>query len=294
MKSPFRVSVITDEITQDFGRALEIASGEFRLGWVEVRGLWNKNIMKLDAREIAVARRLLERYRLRVTNIGSPLFKTFWPGVPESALSATRHDQFGADFTFEQQDEVLERGLELCRVFRTERLRIFDFWRLKDPSPYRAAMDARLLEAAHKAKKKSVILLIENEPACNTATSAEAARTLAAVRAPNFLLNWDPGNAATLNDPPYPDGYRGLPKERIGHVHCKDLVRTADGKGTEWAPMGKGLVDWAGQFRALRRDGYRLGVSLETHWRGAGTSEESTRQSMAGMQKLLREAGALS
>ena len=29
MKSPFRVAVITDEITQDLGRALEIASQDF-------------------------------------------------------------------------------------------------------------------------------------------------------------------------------------------------------------------------------------------------------------------------
>lgn len=293
MKSPFRVSVITDEITQDFGRALEVASGEFGLGWVELRRLWNKNILKLDAREIAEARRLLERYRLRVTDIGSPLFKVSWPGLPESALTE-KPDEFGADFTFDQQDEVLERALELCRVFKTDRLRIFDFWRLKDPSPYRAAMDAKLLEVANKAARKSVTIVLENEPACNTATGVEAARTLKAVRAPNFMLNWDPANAAALNDTPYPDGYSHLPKDRIGHVHCKDLVNKPDGKGYEWMPMGKGTVDWTGQFRALKRDGYRFAVSLETHWRGPGTTEESSRESMAGMKKLLQAAGAWS
>jgi L-ribulose-5-phosphate 3-epimerase len=293
MKSPFRVSVITDEITQDVGRALEAASGEFGLGWVELRGLWNRNIMKLDAREIAEARRLLERYRLRVTDIASPLFKAFWPRVLESVLSAKQPDQFGADFTFDQQDEVLERALELCRVFKTNRLRIFDFWRLKDPSPYRAAMDAKLLEAAHKGARKSALLL-ENESACNTATGAEAARTLNAVRAPNFLLNWDPANAAVLHDTPHPDGYSHLPKERIGHVHCKDLVRKPDGKGYEWMPMGAGNCGLGRAIPGTQRDSYRFGVSLETHRRGTGTAEASTRQSMADMQKLLRAAGAWS
>ncbi len=294
MNSPFRVSVITDEITQDFGRALEIASREFGLGWVELRGMGNKNLMHLDAKEIEEARRLLERYRMRVSDIASPLFKVDWPEAPRSKFSPQRRDQFGADFTFTQQDELLERGLELARVFNTDRLRCFDFWRLDGPAPYRAAMDAKLLEAATKAGKKGVTLLLENEHDCNTATSVEAVRTLNAARSPYFKLNWDPGNAAMSGETPYPDGYKRLPKERIGHVHCKDVARKPNGSGYQWTAMGRGLIDWVGQFRVLKRDGYRGAVSLETHWRGAGTAEESTRQSMAGMKEQLRKAGALS
>ncbi len=294
MNSPFRVSVITDELTQDFGRALEIASLDFGLDWVELRGMWNKNLMRLDAKEIEEARRLLERYRLRVSDIASPLFKVDWPGAPRSKFSPQRRDQFGADFTFEQQDEVLERGLELARVFRTDRLRCFDFWRLDDPAPYRAAMDAKLLQAATKAGNKGMILLLENEHDCNTATGVEGVRTLNAVRSPSFKLNWDPGNAAMHGETPYPDGYDRLPKDRIGHVHCKDVARKPDGTGYEWAAMGRGLIDWVGQFRALKRDDFHNAISLETHWRGAGTAEESTRQSMAGMKEQLRKAGALS
>ncbi len=293
MNSPFRVSVITDEITQDFGRALEVASREFGLDWVELRGMWNKNLMHLDAKEIEEARRLLERYRLRVTDIASPLFKVDWPGAPPSKYGPRQRDQFGADFAFKQQDEVLERGLELARVFHTDRVRCFDFWRLDDAAPYRAAMDAKLLEAAAKAARKRVILLLENEHDCNTATGAEAVRTLDAVRSPYFKLNWDPGNAAMAGETPFPDGYERLPKQRIGHVHCKDVARKPAGAGYQWAAMGRGVIDWVGQFRTLKRDAYHGAVSLETHWRGAGTPEESTRQSMAGMQEQLRKAGAL-
>src|SRR5882757_11429080 len=75
MKSPFRVAVINDEITQDFGHACEITSKEFGMEWIELRGMWNKNILKLDANEIAEARRILEKYKLRATDIASPLFK---------------------------------------------------------------------------------------------------------------------------------------------------------------------------------------------------------------------------
>ncbi len=292
MKSRFRVAVINDEITQDFGRACEIAAREFGMGWIELRGMWNKNVLKLDAKEIEESRRILEKNRLRVTDIASPLFKVDWPGAPRSKHSPQR-DQFNADFAFEQQDEVLERSIELAKAFQTDRVRCFDFWRLEDQGPYRAAINEKLLGAAIKASKKSITLVLENEGSCNTATGAEAAKVLNSVKSTNLMLNWDPGNAATHGEKPYPDGYSLLPKDRIGHCHCKDAVKKADGKGYGWAPMGHGIIDWVGQFKAFKRVGYQLAVSLETHWRGAGTAEESTRQSWAGMKDQLQKAGAL-
>jgi L-ribulose-5-phosphate 3-epimerase len=291
MNSPFRVAVINDEITQDFGRACEITAREFGMQWIELRGMWNKNLAKLDAKEIEEARQILEKNKLRVTDIASPLFKVDWPGAPRSKYSPKR-DQFNADFTFEQQDELLERCIELAKAFNTDRVRCFDFWRLDDQAPYREAMNQKLREAAGKAGKKGIILVLENEGSCNTATAAESAKVLAAVQSPHFMLNWDPGNAATHDEVPYPDGYKLLPKNRIGHCHCKDAVKGADGKWV-WAAMGKGKIDWVGQFKALKQDGYKFAVSLETHWRGAGTPEESTRQSWAGMKQELQQVGAL-
>jgi sugar phosphate isomerase/epimerase len=290
--SPFRIAVINDEVSQDFGRSCEVISREFGLEWIELRGMWNKNLLKLDAKEIADARRILEKYKLRVTDIASPLFKVDWPGAPKSQFGP-KGAQFNADFTYEQQDEVLERSIELAKAFQTDRVRCFDFWRLEDQKPYRAAMNERLLAAAGVAGKKGVTLLLENEAACNTGTAAEAANVLAEVKSPYLMLNWDPGNAASRGEKAYPDGYQLLPKERIGHCHCKDVAKKADGKAYDWAAMGHGIIDWAGQFGALKRDGYHFAVSLETHWRGAGTPEESSRQSWAGMKDELQKAGAL-
>jgi L-ribulose-5-phosphate 3-epimerase len=295
MNSPFRIAVINDELGQDFGRACEVASREFGMEWIELRGMWNKNILKLDAAEIAEARRILEKYKLRVTDIASPLFKVDWPGAPKSKYSP-KGAQFNADFTYDQQGEVLERAIALAEAFQTERVRCFDFWRLEDPAPYRAAINARLLEVANAAGKQGITLILENEFACNTATGAEAAQVLAAVPSASFMLNWDPGNAAARGEIPYPNGYSLLPKNRIGHCHCKDIksiAKATDSSEPAWAAMGAGAIDWVGQFAALKRDGYHHAVSLETHWRGAATAEESSRQSWAGMKEQLRKVGAL-
>jgi sugar phosphate isomerase/epimerase len=284
--------VINDEISQDFGHACEVASREFGMNWIELRGMWNKNVLNLDSKEIAEAKRILENNKLRVTDIASPLFKVDWPGAPRSKFSPKR-DQFNADFTFEQQDEVLERCIELAKIFQTDRVRCFDFWRLENPGPYRRAMNERLLNAANKLGQNDLILVLENEGACNTATGAEAAKVLGEVKSPHLMLNWDPGNAASRGETPYPDGYGLLPKNRIGHCHCKDVAKKSGAQGGEWAAIGDGIIDWVGQFKALKRDGYHYAVSLETHWRGAGTAEASSRQSWAGMKDDLQKADAL-
>jgi len=291
MSSRFKLSVITDEITQDFGHALEIASKEFGLTYVELRTLWNKNIINLDEKETAEVRRLLGKFSLQVIDIASPLFKTDWPGAPTSKFSP-KTPQFGADYTFAQQGEVLERSIAIAKALGTDRVRCFDFWRLDDPKPFRDSMDSKLRDTAAQVASKKITLLLENEFACNTATGAESARTLQAVQSPNLKLNWDPGNAAYRGEIAFPDGFAKIPKDRLGHMHCKDVVREADGT-FEWAAMGRGIIDYIGQFRALVQAGYSGTMSLETHWRGAGSAEESSRQSMAGMKELLRKADAL-
>lgn len=286
--SPFRVSVINDEISQDFGHACDIAAREFGLHWIELRSMWKKNIVNLDEKEVTEAQGILKKYELKVTDIASPLFKTDWPGAPQSKFR--EKGGFGADFTFEQQDEVLDRAIRMAKAFNADRIRCFDFWRLDNQAPHRAAMNERLLKAADKAGSQGIKLILENEPSCNTATGAEAAKVLDAVKSKDFFLNWDPGNAAAAGETPFPGAYDLLPKDRIGHCHCKDVKKI--GKG-DWAPMGSGVIDWLGQFKALKSDGFHFAVSLETHWRGAGSEEESTRQSWAGMKKLLQQADAL-
>ena len=286
---PFRLAVINDEITQDFAKACQIAASDFGLHWIELRSMWNKNVTALNAKEVDDVKKLLEKYKLRVTDIASPLFKTDWPGAPRSSQSEAR-DQFHADFDAGAQDKLLERCILLAKTFNTGRIRCFDYWRLDDQRAFRTAINAKLQHAAERCAKDTIILLLENEMSCNTATGEEAAEVLKAIPNKNFMLNWDPGNAAAIGSTPYPVGYQSLPKDRIGHCHCKDVIRKPDGK-YDWAAVGSGIVDWAGQLQALRHDGFHFGLSLETHWRGAGTPEASTRISMDGLRQTLKKAG---
>jgi sugar phosphate isomerase/epimerase len=292
-KSVFRIAVITDEISPDFDHACHVASQEFGMQWVELRSMWGKSLMDLGTDQIAEAHKILERYNLQVTDIASPLFKTDWPGAPRSQYGSKGDMHGAAESTFKQQDEILEKSISLAKQFKTNKVRCFDFWRLDDVRPHRAAIDDKLHETAEKAGKEGILLVLENEFECNTATGREAARTLGAIKSSSLALNWDPGNAVMRGEmDAYPTAWEMLPKNRIHHCHVKNAVKNDAGK-IVWSPTGQGVIDWTGQFRALKAAGFKDAVSLETHWHGAATPEESSRISWSGMKKALKDAGAL-
>jgi sugar phosphate isomerase/epimerase len=290
-QSPFKIAVISDEISQDFDHACSVIANDFGLQWVELREMWGKNLQASSGAEIAEGLKILAKYNLRVTDIASPLFKVDWPEAPKSQYGSKEDMHGAAEVAYKHQDEVVERSIALARQFKTNKIRCFDFWRIDDVAPYRAAINEKLRATAEIVGKQGLLLVIENEFACNTATGREAAKVLAAIPSPHFALNWDPGNAVMRGEmDAFPGGWDLLPKNRIHHCHCKNAVKDASGK-IVWSPVDKGYIDWTAQYRALKQIGYHDAVSLETHWRGAGTPEASTRISWAGMKKCLTDSG---
>jgi sugar phosphate isomerase/epimerase len=291
--SKFQIGVISDEISQDFDHACYVIAKEFGLRYVELREVWGKNLQAISDDQIAEAKKIVAKYGLHVTDISSPLYKVDFPGAPHSQYGS-KADLHGADeASFKQQDEVLERSLSLAKQFGTNKVRCFDFWRIDDVKPYRAAINDVLQKAAEKAEKQNVLLALENEFACNTATGRESAATLAGVASRNLALNWDPGNAVMRGEfDAFPNGWDVIPKDRIHHCHVKNAVKDAGGK-VVWSPVDVGYVDWTAQFAALKKIGYANAVNLETHWRGDSTPEAASRRSWEGMKKDLIAAGAM-
>jgi sugar phosphate isomerase/epimerase len=289
--SNFKIGVISDEISQDFDHACSVIANDFGLHYVELREIWGKNLQESSDAEIAEALKILAKYNLQVTDIASPLFKVDWPGAPKSQYGSKADMHGAAEVAYKKQDEVVERSISLAKQFKTNKIRCFDFWRLDDVAPYRAAINEKLRATAETVGQQGLMLVLENEFACNTATGREAAKTLNAIQSPHLALNWDPGNAVMRGElDAFPGGWDSLPKNRVHHCHCKNAIKDATGK-IVWSPVDKGYVDWTAQFRALKQAGYSDAVNLETHWRGGGTPEASTRISWAGMKKCLVDSG---
>jgi sugar phosphate isomerase/epimerase len=140
-QSPFKISVISDEISQDFDHACSVIANDFGLHWVELREMWGKNLQASSDAEIAEAQKILAKYNLQVTDIGSPLFKVDWPGAPKSSYGSKGDMHGAAEVAYKHQDEVVERSISLAKQFKTDKIRCFDFWRLEDVAPYRAAIN---------------------------------------------------------------------------------------------------------------------------------------------------------
>jgi sugar phosphate isomerase/epimerase len=291
--STFKIGVISDEISSDFDHACSVIKNDLGLGFVELRTVWGKKMMDASPSQIADAKKILAKYSLSVTDIGSPLFTTWFPGAPVSPHVAKANLHVPAEITFKEQDEILRKSVDLAKQFGTDKVRCFDFWRIEDQKPFRKAINDKLQESAEFCGKRGVMLILENEFACNTATGREAGETLAGVPSKYLALNWDPANAVMGGElDAFPAGFSAITKNRIHHCHVKNAQKDATGK-VEWAPVDVGYIDWTTQFKALKAMGYCDAVSLETHWHGGGTPEACTRRSWRGMQKCLTDANCM-
>ena len=292
-----KVSVITDEISQDFERALDVAL-EHNVRHVELRGLWDTNVADLTDDQVAKALDLIQERGMSVVAIAGPVFKCH--------LSAEHRgsggDTFGHtdDATIEEHLGILERTFKMAEAFGTDMVRTFAFWRAGAPTAeVYDSIEKHLREALRRTTERGLRLILENEHACFIGTADESIEILKRIDSPSFGLIWDPGNAAVLEPAAgvFPGGYERIKAqvgiERILHVHLKDPV-TAEPR-TRFTEFGKGEIDYRGQLAALVNDGYTGAVSMETHWQGPGMSrEESTRLCLDGLWRLIDEAGVRS
>jgi L-ribulose-5-phosphate 3-epimerase len=283
----FELGVITDEVTQDFEQALTWVKG-FGLGWVELRFLWGKYVTELPADDVKRAQDLLAKQGMKVSVVDSSYFKTLLPGT-QSKFDSGKKDPLQSDFA--SQKQILEKAVQRAKDFGTEKVRIFSFLRVDEPKTVFDRVAKELEGTAAIAQKEGIRVLLENEFSCNVATGAEGAAMLQAVKSPALGLNWDPGNAYEAGEAPFPNGYDALDKKRLWHMHLKDAAPNPRGGEPVWMPVGGGKIDYVGQFRALIKDGYKGTMSLETHYLNAAKNKEaSSRESMEGLLKVIREA----
>jgi sugar phosphate isomerase/epimerase len=280
-----KLGIISDELTDNLEDALEFIS-HYNLHWTELRVLWGKNIMGSPQGDLDRAKKLLAQHNVQVSDIASPIFKWNCPQMP--AKAGEKRDTFNANYVEQDAGKLLEDSFRLARFFGTRKVRIFSYWRVKEPEKAYPYVRDRLAQAAQIAAQNDIVLVLENEHSCNIGTGRELGRILKDVNSPHLRGNWDPGNAVMLGEYPYSEGYAAV-RDLFSHVHIKDVRKDPRTGKLEWAPVGAGVVDWKGQFQALRKDGYQGTMSLETHYRRAdGNKVESTRESLEGLFKAMK------
>lgn len=279
-----KVGVFTDEISQDFEYALAVAK-ELGAGYVELRSMWGKNLVDLSSSELEKAKELIKKSNLKVSIIASPLFKCH---LKKKEARKSRDTYLVQEKSYSEHLRILERSFELAKMFDTNIVRTFSFWRRGNLSEEILQEILQRFEVPIKrAEEENIVLALENEHECFIGNGEESRRFLDRISSKNVGLIWDPGNAYFLGEVPYPDGYE-LIKDRIVHVHIKDAGKDKKGKPI-WLPVGKGEINFKGQLQALREDNFSGVISLETHYvPKGGSQEEGTRESFSGMKSILQ------
>lgn len=280
-----RLSVITDEISMDVGHALDVMK-EYGCTGAELRSLWGVNISDLTDEQTDEALRLLEEAQLEVCCLASPLFKCELEGAGGDAVGNTHQATVR---TAQEQMDLLKRLHKRADQFGTKFIRTFAYWRRHDLTPeIEDAIAAGMADAIKYAEDNGLVLLLENEHACYFGPGVEAGRFLARVNSPALRGCWDPGNAFFAGEQAFPVGYEAM-KPYIEHVHVKDAELLASGK-YRFIVVGEGELDYKSQLTALKADGYKGYLSVETHYKPfGGTAEQGTRVSLQGLLKLLSE-----
>ena len=266
-----KLGIINDEVSERLSQGAANASphGGSRTSSCAFCG--TKTSLQLSYEELNRAKAILDEHGLKVTAIASPIFKSPLDGQAR---------EVAADFalpgveSFEAQLELLERACNLCDFFGTRLVRVFTFWKEPWSETLLETVASKLLKAAALAQARDKVLAVENEPVCSVGTGRELAALCRVLQGASGVhahvgALWDPGNALAAGETsPYPDGYEALGACNLVHVHLKDLTFTEEGQ-PQFVPLGQGRLDYEGQLRRLKEDGYEGAFVLEPHYRPA-------------------------
>ncbi|MCW5933694.1 MAG: sugar phosphate isomerase/epimerase [Fimbriimonadia bacterium] len=278
-----RLAVITDEISEDLGEALEVMQAHEVKG-AELRGLWGQNIANIDQGTCQRAAQLLKAYGASVCSIASPVYKTHLYADADNEAMGNMH--LAATVPLEGQIVLLKSCLEKANYFECPLLRIFAFWR---QVAWSQTVEEQIIDALERllpyAERAGVVLGLENEHACLCGTAEETKRVTDRLSSPYLKVIWDPGNAFVLGEDAL-TGY-ALIRDRMAHLHIKDGKRVNN--DVQWVIVGQGDIDYAGQFAALKHDGYPGYISLETHAKVEGLSQaEVSARCLQAMRQLMQ------
>ncbi|MFC1714148.1 sugar phosphate isomerase/epimerase family protein [Candidatus Poribacteria bacterium] len=268
----FNIGVVTDEISDDLEEAIEVAKS-WGLEYIELHGVWGKNICDVDAATLSKTIGVVKKSGLTVTNIDS----------------LTLRCDLDNDEEYSQHIEHMMRSIEIAPLFDTNIVRLFSFWKEENVEEKWDQIFEKMELPVRIAEREGVILGFENVSSGNIGTSDDLVRLFQHFDSPNLKLIWDPGNAYAAGEKtPFPDGYEKI-KNEVVHIHVKDAIFDEQGKRI-WKPIGQGAVDYKGHLTTLYLEGYHGVIALETHCVSAsGSKIEGTKESLDGFMKIAQE-----
>lgn len=244
MNIPFKLGVITDEVTQDIFEAARFCK-KHSLDCMEVRSVNGNSPFDFTDRDIADIIDASKQYDLEVCAVSAPLFKC----------------DFNDEKAIAEHISNFEKCAQTANRIGARMIRGFDFWKCDATVKERAEKYKKIVEIC---KKYNIICVIEADPSVNSNTPALTAQLAKEINSPYIKVLFDPGNEIWVTGRASENAYDSV-KDYLAHIHIKD-ADIINGK-PDGVKVGTGLVDYKKLFSRLIGDGYSGNVMLETHYR---------------------------
>ncbi|MFP3897629.1 MAG: sugar phosphate isomerase/epimerase family protein [Anaerolineales bacterium] len=243
----FTLSGFADEISDELDEQLDVLQG-LDIDYLELRGVWGKNVLDLTDEETREVKQELDRRGMGVSAIGSPIGK------------------IDIDDPFEPHMERFARAVELAEFFDCRYIRMFSFFVPEgEADAHREAVMERLRAFLNAVEGHPVVLLHENERHIYGDIPRRCRDILETCASPQLRMTFDPANFVMCDVRPFSEGYEML-KDYIAYLHIKDGLM----EEKRVVPAGEGDGQLRELLRALQAEGYDGFASLEPHLAMAG------------------------
>lgn len=249
----FTLTGFGDEISPALNEQLDLLQSE-GIQHLELRGVWDKNVLDLTDAEAARVQGELARRGMGVSAIASPIGK------------------IQIDEPFEPHLARFRRALDLADLFRAPFIRLFSFYvPAGQAAQHRAQVMARLQALAEAADGRRVTIGHENEHGIYGDVPERCRDILDTLQRAQWRTIFDPANYVLENVRPFGDAYPLL-ADSVVYLHIKDV---------KWAERricvaGEGDGQVRQVLAALKERGYDGFLSLEPHLSLAGSSGGKT------------------
>ena len=238
-----KISAFADEIGDDLNFQISQLIAN-QVGYIELRGVWGKNVMGLSEAEVQEVKRIASDAGIGFSAVGSPLGK------------------YPLDGDLKDQIEGVKQALEVAQILEAPYIRLFSFWIPggENPARHRAQVIDWLGQMITEAEKTPIILAHENEKGIYGDTGERCLDLFTTLTSPSFTGIFDFANFIQCGQEPYTDCWKKL-RPHITYFHVKDALRDSG----KVVPAGSGDGDVEKILSEAFTDGFDNFLTLEPH-----------------------------
>jgi sugar phosphate isomerase/epimerase len=267
------LSAFADEISSDLNEQIA-ALKQNGVGNIELRGVWDRNVMQLTADEVRAIARTARDNGIGFSAIGSPIGK------------------FPLDGNFDEELERLKKALEFCDILGCRYIRIFSYYVPEGDTheQHRGQVLDWIGRLVAEAEKTPFVLCHENERLIYGDLGRYCLDLHQSIRSPNFRGVFDFANYVHCGEDPAAN-WPSL-KPHIEYFHVKDSRRDL-----EMVPAGEGDGRIPEILADAFADGFNNFLTLEPHLSVAEknwgkTTPDLFATAVKSLRSVMRAAGA--